>query len=418
MKLSIIIPCFNEEKTIKQVLNATCSTLLPPGWDREVIIVDDGSKDGTRDVLRSLKQIHENVKIIYKDRNEGKGSSLKVGFAAASGDYIIIQDADTEYDPQDYAKLLTPILKKEATIVFGSRILEKNNVPFNMVYFYGGLAVTKIFNLFFRTKLGDITTCYKLFPASIVHDLIYLPSNDFVFDAVELTHVLVQSGKIKEVPIRYTARTKKEGKKLNWKHGVRCFFSILRIRFDTDGFIRKLRYRMVIKHIKHGNILDVGCGPNFHFLCSVKDKISIGYGIDKKTQDFSSDKLKIFSHSFDSKEYVPFPPEIPSVDQVFMLAVLEHLHYPKETLDKLYAVLKEGGEIHITTPSTFARPILEFLAFRLHIIDEAEIQDHKRYFSKEALIETFKQAGFSEISHKYFEFGLNHMVSAKKPLSV
>jgi glycosyltransferase involved in cell wall biosynthesis len=198
---------------------------MPSGWRKEVIVVDDGSTDGTRDILRKYER---EVRVVENGLNGGKGSALKRGFKAATGDYIVIQDADLEYDPSDYPKLLQPIIDKKADVAFGSRVLSKNAVPLGRIYFYGGLLITKIFNLLFRGRITDLATCYKVFPRKYLGELIALPSDDFVYDVVELSYVLYRrASRIVEVPIRYDSRKKTEGKKLNWRHGLGCFGRIL-----------------------------------------------------------------------------------------------------------------------------------------------------------------------------------------------
>ncbi|MBM4135412.1 MAG: glycosyltransferase family 2 protein [Nitrospira sp.] len=236
-KVSIIIPCFNEQNTIKEIIEKIKTIKLPHQIEKEIIIVDDGSKDNTREILKGLRN---GITIILKEKNEGKGAAIKEGLKVASGDYILIQDADLEYDPEDYVSLLEVVIDGRADIVFGSRILKKNNIPYSKIYYYGGIVLTKIFNILFGAKLTDITTCYKLFPRSMVPKLICLQSNNFIFDAVELTHQLVLSGRIVEVPIHYRARSKKEGKKLNWRHGINCLFPMLRIRFGPNYLAEKL----------------------------------------------------------------------------------------------------------------------------------------------------------------------------------
>jgi len=223
--LSVVIPVYNEQQTIEKTLQRVEAAILPKGWQKEVIIVDDASTDGTREILRKLSGKFE---VYFRDENGGKGAALKDGFKKAKGDYILIQDADSEYDPDDYAGLLQPIIDKKTEVVFGSRVLSDDTVPFSQIYFYGGLLVTKIFNFLFRSKLTDLATCYKVFPKEFIKDVVSLPSDDFVYDVVELSLMLFRERhSIIEVPVHYDSRKKAEGKKMNWRHGWRCFKRII-----------------------------------------------------------------------------------------------------------------------------------------------------------------------------------------------
>lgn len=411
MKLSIIIPCFNEQKYIREIIDRVLTVNLPEGIEREVVVVDDGSRDQTRIILQGLT---DRVKVIFKEKNEGKGSALKAGFREATGDYITIQDADLEYNPADYRVMLRPILAKEAEIVFGSRNLNADNKASSQLFFYGGWFLTKIFNFLFGTKITDITTCYKLFPASLAEKLIFLPSNDFVFDGVELTYVLAKSGlRLVEVPITYQGRGKKEGKKIKISDGIKFVLAMLRIKLDLDDIIQNLRYGKALQLIKSNSfLLDIGCGQDCSLLYKVRNRIKFGYGLDKKLKNWESGNLKIIGFDFDSNLPLPIPPNL--IDQATMLAVLEHVGYPQPTMKKVYQTLKKGGELILTTPTPAAKPVLEFLAFKMRLIDEDEIRDHKYYFSKQELLQLLKEAGFYEVEHHYFELGFNQIVVARK----
>lgn len=225
MRLSVVIPCYNEAGTIREVIDRVLKSEISP-WEKEVIVVDDGSNEKTKRELAAIERAALPVRIIYRGSNAGKGAAVKDGLARATGDYVIIQDADLEYDPNDYAALLAPIVAGETDTVFGNRLNSVNTVPYKRVYFYGGILVTKIFNWLFWTNISDIATCYKVFGRKHIPELLKSSYDDFVFDAVDLTHTLVKGGCVREVPISYTARSKVGGKKLSWRHGLEILLAI------------------------------------------------------------------------------------------------------------------------------------------------------------------------------------------------
>ena len=225
MKLSIVIPCYNERQTIRTIVDAVRAA---PVTDKEIIIVDDCSSDGTRDILRT--EIESLVaRVIYHDANQGKGAALRTGFAAATGDTVIVQDADLEYDPQEFPRLLKPILDGKADVVFGSRFMGAE--AHRVVYFWhmvGNRFLTLLSNMFTGINLTDMETCYKVFRREVLQK-IKIEENRFGFEP-EITAKIaaLPDCRIYEVGISYYGRTYAEGKKIGWRDGFRAIYAIVK----------------------------------------------------------------------------------------------------------------------------------------------------------------------------------------------
>ena len=228
-KLSIIIPCFNEEKNIENILNKVWKVELK-GIEKEIIVVDDCSSDSSRTILNNNKKIID--KILVHEINKGKGAALRTGIEYATGDYIIVQDADDEYDPGEFSRLLQPLINNDCDVVYGSRF---KNKKYDKGYRLNRLAnrfLTSFSNLFTKYKLTDMETCYKVFKRDIIKKLT-LEENRFGFEP-EITAKLSKIGaKIIEVPIEYKPRTKAEGKKINLKDGFRAIYCIIKYRWGV-----------------------------------------------------------------------------------------------------------------------------------------------------------------------------------------
>ena len=224
-KVSIIIPVFNEKGTLLEILRMV-KEAPALGLNKEIVLVDDGSTDGTRDVLKTLESEH---KVIYHQKNQGKGAALRTGFKEASGDIILIQDADLEYDPKEYSALLQPIIENKADIVYGSRNL-KDNPRFRKSYYWGSIIISKLNNLFYGCHLTDVYTCYKAFKAHILKEM-KLESNGFDIEEEMTAKALKKGYKIIEVPISYYPRQIEEGKKIRPKDGLIALWKILKYRF-------------------------------------------------------------------------------------------------------------------------------------------------------------------------------------------
>ncbi len=222
--LSVVIPCFNERDTIEQLVQAVLTAPIP---DLEVIVVDDCSSDGTREILR--EKIEPRVeRVIYQERNRGKGAALRAGFAAATGDIVIVQDADLEYDPQDYPRLVEPILAGKADVVFGSRF--SGGASVRVLYFWhyvGNRFLTTLSNMLTNVNLSDMEVCYKVFRREVLRRLT-IEEDRFGFEP-EITAKVARLGcRIYEVGISYAGRTYREGKKIGWRDGFRAIWCILK----------------------------------------------------------------------------------------------------------------------------------------------------------------------------------------------
>ncbi len=227
--LSVVIPVYNEKTTLLSILSAV-EAAPAAGLRKEIVVVDDFSTDGTRDILKERIEGRDGILVLYHDRNQGKGAALRTGIARTTGDIVLVQDADLEYDPQEYPKLLAPILAGKADVVYGSRFIGGDSR--RVLFFWhavGNRFLTTLSNIFTNLNLSDMETCYKAFRGEVIRG-IRIEEERFGFEP-EVTSKVARLGcRIYEVGISYSGRTYAEGKKIGWKDGVRAIWCILKYR--------------------------------------------------------------------------------------------------------------------------------------------------------------------------------------------
>jgi glycosyltransferase involved in cell wall biosynthesis len=233
--LSVVMPCYNEEATVATVVKE----VLASPYMHELLIIDDGSQDSTRDILSSIDD--PRVRVLLQPFNQGKGAAIRRGFEAAKGPFVLVQDADLEYDPREYGTLLEPLLANKADVVFGSRFM--GGRPHRVLYFWhsvGNKALTTASNVFTNLNLTDMETCYKVFRKEVLESFT-LEESRFGIEPEITAKVAAGGWRIYEVGISYSGRTYDEGKKIGWKDGVRAFYCIVRYSPIIGGWVKRVR---------------------------------------------------------------------------------------------------------------------------------------------------------------------------------
>jgi glycosyltransferase involved in cell wall biosynthesis len=402
-KLSILIPTYNEAMTLERLLNRVLEVELP--CERELIVVDDGSTDGSREILEAFAGEHPELRIIFHGRNQGKGSAIRTAIKHMTGDWAIIQDADLEYDPGEYAKLLKPAMLGIADAVFGSRFAMGEYR--RALYFWHTLAnkaLTLFTNLFSGLNLTDMETCYKLIRADILKALV-IRSSGFDIEP-ELTIKLARWGaRVYEVPISYRGRTYMEGKKIQTKDAFWALLALIRYRFFDPAYCKHEGF-LILQAVQRAprfnrwlfgqfgrylgdEVLEAGCGIGNLTQFVLHKKRLVCIDLDPFYVDRIRNAFGNLSNLMIQQADITVPAEMQraaeggAFDSAFCINVLEHIEDHVGALRNFYSVLKPGGRVIILVPND---PAL------YSGVDKT--LGHVRRYTPELLQETMKQAGF------------------------
>jgi len=410
MKLSVVIPVYNEINTIGEILSRVLDVDLP----KEVIVVDDFSTDGTREFLREWeterrKKSKDEVRICYQPRNMGKGAALRSGFKEATGEIVIIQDADLEYHPQEYPKLIEPILDGRADVVYGSRFLGTPRRVLMFRHTLGNKLLTFFSNLCTDLNLTDMETGYKVFKKEVLEHL-RLRSNRFGFEPEVTAKIAKMNYRIYEVPISYSGRDYWEGKKINWMDGLKAVFSILRYHFfdsETQDTVYQTLQKMKKLHRYNRwifskfqpflgrRVLEIGSGTGNITKFLLDRDLIIATDVEPKYLTFlrnTFEKYKKFKvehldiSGAETERYRSF-----HIDSVICFNVLEHVEQDETALRRIFSLLEPGGRLLLLVPS---HPLL------YGSIDK-NLGHHRRYGKKE-LKNKLEAVGFKVALMKYF----------------
>ena len=403
MTLSIVIPCYNERATIQQIVSRVQRVDLG-GLEREILIVDDGSKDGTRDILATMDGVG-GVRVLLQPVNQGKGAAVARGFREASGDFVIIQDADLEYDPDEYPTLLAPILDGRADVVYGSRFLGHKH-GHRVLYFWhslGNRLLTLLSNCVTDLNLTDMETCYKVFVRDVAQRL-DLQSRDFGIEPEITCKVARMRARIFEVPISYNGRTYEEGKKIGLKDAFKAVYTLLRFaRWEAPAddvgarTLRRMAGLAAYNKWLHDRF-DAFLGRRI---------LEVGSGVGNQTRyfadrervvasDIEAHYLRELRRRFEDKAHVRvasfhFPLsdadradlQHERIDSIVCMNVLEHIEHDRETLTDFASVLQPGGRMVLLVP---AMPAL------YGTLDKALL--HFRRYDKAGLAQLVTDCGF------------------------
>jgi len=413
LKLSVVIPVYNERFLVRDLVDRVLAVEVPGIQEIEIVIVDDGSKDGTREILREIAAAHpQSIRYIEHEKNGGKGAAIRTGIAATTGDLIVFQDADLEYDPRDYARLVRPFLEDGADVVYGSRFLpsERRRVLYHR-HALGNRFLTGLSNWFTDLDLTDMETCYKMFRAPLLKS-IPIRSNDFAMEPEITAKIAKRECRVFEVPISYLGRTYREGKKIGWKDGFKALRAMTKYWLMDDVYAEDEYGSHILHSLERAQrfnrwmaesiapyvgarVLEIGAGignittwllPRDFYLASDINPHYLHY-----LRNFALGKPYLQVDRIDLEDPACFAPWQGRFDTVVCLNVLEHVRDPLLSLRNMASALLPGGRLVLYVPQG------------QHLYSSLdEVLGHRCRYNREMLAEELGATGFEIESFRDF----------------
>ncbi len=404
LKLSVVIPVYNERYLVRALVEKVLSVSIPEIRELEVVIVNDGSRDGTTEVLRALASEHPDRIRLFEQENQGKGGAIRKGIAASTGDLILFQDADLEYDPNDYPRLVRPFLEDGADVVYGSRFLmsDRRRVLYHR-HALGNKLLTAMSNWFTDLSLTDMETCYKMFRAPLLKS-IPIRSNDFAMEPEITAKIAKRECRIFEVPISYLGRTYREGKKIGWRDGIKAFKAIFKY-WLVDDLYEEDEYGSHILHSLEkaqlfnrwmadsiapyvgARVLEIGAGIGNITTWLLPRDLYVASDINPHYLDYLHNmalgKPYLGVDRIDLEDEACFAPWQGKFDTVVCLNVLEHVRDPLKSLRNIHSALAPGGKLVLYVPQG------------QHLYSSLdEVLGHRVRYDREMLARELRETGF------------------------
>ena len=405
IRLSVLIPVYNERYLVRELLQRVLAVNIPGIAEIEVVVVDDGSKDGTRELLRGISACEQRIRYIEHERNQGKGAAVRTAIRAATGDLIVFQDADLEYDPRDYARLVRPFFEDGADVVYGSRFLPSERR--RVLYFrhtIGNRFLTFLSNLFTDLNLTDMETCYKMFRGPLLKS-IPIRSNDFAMEPEITAKIAKRECRVFEVPISYLGRTYREGKKIGWRDGFKALRAIMTYWLLDDIYAEDEYGSHILHNLERARrfnrwmgeaiqpyvgerVLEIGAGignvtewlvPRDLYVASDVNPHYLGY---LRNMSLGRPYMKV--EHIDVEDPACFTPWRGKFDTVVCLNVLEHVRDPNLSLENMAGSLEPNGRLLLYVPQHQ----------RLYSSLD-EVLGHRCRYSRQELTDEVARAGFT-----------------------